>query len=403
MNIKAKIKRLFFLVLSVFLLANTAIAASTTYTLTGKVMDTSDNWLNGARVIILPMKLKAKTNANGDFSITFTTEKPLKADKNGNMIRLRSNREGHKSKPLGIKSMDYLTGGKILSVKMEPEDLDKSIIGFTAEMTAPEKRKGTTAEFHVYIHESVKKVKAAFYISRHGMGDLTKPELKKFAKEEKVALIGMYGDPVQRGVSSVEQLDKYIKKLAKLSGHPELPNVPIMSFGHSNGTGFAASWPRDRPEKVIAWVGYHPGFNDYLQYSNTEKVPSLIMAGSVDKYLIKSRQDKTVANMRKTRNAAMNMMLEGDMGHGPADHGATWTFITEYLKAAMRIRLNDDGSLKPVKIKDGWLGEIYDFERGGRQKLTVTPYAKFKGDKSTANWLPDADFAKVWQAYGKIK
>jgi dienelactone hydrolase len=299
--------------------------------------------------------------------------------------------------------MDPLTSGEILEIKMEPESLDTSIPGFTAEMTAPEKRKGTKAEFHVYIHESVKKVKAAFYISRHGMGDLTKPELQKFAKEEQVALIGMYGDPVQRGVDSVAELDKYIQKLAKISGHPELPNVPIMSFGHSNGTGFAASWPRDRPEQVIAWIGFHPGFNDYLQYPNTENVPAMIMAGSIDKYLIKHRQDKTVANMRKTRNAAMNMMLEGDVGHGPADHGATWVFITEYLKAAMRVRLNDDGSLKPVNIKEGWLGERYDLEKGGRQKLTVAPYDKFKGDKSIANWLPDEEFAKQWQHYGKTK
>jgi hypothetical protein len=107
--------------------------------------------------------------------------------------------------------------------------------------------------------------------------------------------------------------------------------------------------------------------------------------------------------MRKTRNAAMNAMLEGDIGHGPADHGATWVFITEYLKAAMRVRLNDDGSVKPINIQSGWLGEIYDFEKGGRQELAIAPYGKFKGDKSTANWFPDEEFAKAWQVYGKTK
>ena len=101
-------------------------------------------------------------------------------------------------------------------------------------------------QFHVYIPKSVKRVKASFYISRHGMGEIDSPTLRKFAEEEGVALVGFLGDPVQRGLFPVSLLDKHIKTLATLSGHPELPDVPIITFGSSNGTGFAACLPAGR-------------------------------------------------------------------------------------------------------------------------------------------------------------
>jgi hypothetical protein len=91
------------------------------------------------------------------------------------------------------------------------------------------------------------------------------------------------------------------------------------------------------------------------------------------------------------------------VGHGPVDAGqnATWRFIVEFCEAAMRIRLKDDGTLKPVDIEQGWLGAIYDRAQGGQQTLAIAPYAEYPGDKSVANWLPDRKFAEVWQLYGK--
>jgi hypothetical protein len=67
----------------------------------------------------------------------------------------------------------------------------------------------------------------------------------------------------------------------------------------------------------------------------------------------------------------------------------------------MRTRLNEDGTLKPVVVEQGWLGANYEIEKGGQQELTIALYEEFKGDRSTANWLPDKAFAEAWQLYGK--
>lgn len=384
--------------------AHVSMAATGSYVLQGKVMDTDDNWLNDAKLTLMPLKAATYTDANGEYVLEFEITKPLKPNKRKNIATLVVERSGHITKKIPIKSMQFFNASMPVEVKLSPQPVDSRLTGFTVQMDPKNsiigRSTGTDASFYVYIPESVKKVKAAFYLSMHGIGNIKTPILQKFAEEEQLALVGMNGDPIKRGITSVALIEEHIEKLAELSGHPELADAPIMTFGHSNGTGFAASFPRDWPERTIAWIAFHPGFNGYIQFPNTDQVPAMVMCGSIDKYFLNARQDKVVATMRKDRNAPMSVMVEGGVGHGPADAVSTWAFIIEFLKASMRVRLNADGTLKPVEIEQGWLGASYDLEQGGRQLLEVAPYAEFNGDQSIANWLPDAEFAKIWQAYG---
>ncbi|CAA6676334.1 MULTISPECIES: hypothetical protein [unclassified Lentimonas] len=381
-----------------------SLISGQTIILTGKVMDTDDNWLNDVKVSMNPVDTVTTSDPNGDFTFEFVYDEKIKPNKRGILATLTFEKEGHVDEKIRIRSTDFFIKGKPLVVKLKSEPMQEGMVGFTAQMVsvnAVGKETSGEAEFHVYIPESVEKVRAAFYLSRHGMGDITPPILQKFAEEEKVALIGMYGNPVQRGLSDVSLTDEHVKKLAELSGHPELVDAPILTFGHSNGTGFAACWPAQRPEKAIGWISFHPGFTQYLEFPNTETVPAMVMLGTVDEYFLRSRQDETVKAMRKTRDAAMCTMMEAGVGHGPVDPDIVWDFVVEFCKAAMRVRLGEDGELKPIKIEDGWLGATYDVDAGGRQLLEIAPYAEFKGDQSTANWLMDEEFAKVWQAYAR--
>lgn len=154
---------------------------------------------------------------------------------------------------------------------------------------------------------------------------------------------------------------------------------------------------------LITCVSFHSGYGSYLQFPNVERVPALVMHGMLDDWFHRHGQDRALGTMRRKRNAAMAMMLEGSVGHGPVNAETTWAFIVQFCKAAMRTRLGEDGKLKPVNIESGWLGAIYDKEKGGQQLLDIAPYADFKGDTSTANWLPDEEFAKAWQRYGNTK
>jgi len=332
-------------------------------------------------------KPKPITDETADFSVMMSRNNAIEG------------KTGRTALPF-LSELEKKTGYGRTSTDIPPEAFTKVL---ESRKVAPANEAPGKTQFHVYIPKSVKKVKAAFYISCHGMGEIGSPTLHKFAEDEKVALVGLLGDPVQRGLFPVSLLDKHIKKLAVLSGHPELTDVPIITFGHSNGTGFAACLPSQRPDRVIAWISFHSGYSNYLQFPNTEKVPALIMHGMRDDWFKKHHQDEAVATMRKKRNAAMGMMMEGSVGHAPVNKETTWSFIVEFCKAAIRVRLGEDGTLKPVNINSGWLGAVYDTELGGQQRLYIAPYADFKGDPSTANWLPNKEFAWIWQVYGNTK
>ena len=421
-----------FTLLSVaLLLCSGVIAAEKEFVLRGQVMDTSDNLLPDVRVALSRIKAVTHTDPNGGFSLSFKAETPFKKDKKGVIDFLEIDIDGYLGRSVEIKDVAYFE--KTVVEKVEPNPIGRDNVGFSTRMSmryiypyirpdkdfsliSEEKWKALFAKmeakpqagqdkrvfFHAYVPPDTKRLKAALLISRHGMGEIDHPVLRAFAKKHSVALIGMLGDPVQRGLYPVSVLDKHISKLGDMVGHPELSEIPILTFGHSNGTGFAGSFPSQRPGRVIAWVSYHSGASFHLQFPGVEQVPGLAMHGHIDKFA-NNGQEQTIMNMRKDRNAALAMMMEAHVGHFPVekDRTETWKFIVAFYEAAMRIRLNKDGTLRPVKIEQGWLGGIYDRKKGGQQDLTIAPFAEFKGERSTANWLPDKKFAEVWQQYGK--
>jgi len=410
---------------------NNLMAADNQYNLKGKISDTSDNLLPDVRVALKRAGVVANTDGNGQFSLSFSSAQPLSKDKKEAYDYLEIDKDGYQGRTVNITDLSFFD--KPVAEKLEPNPIGKDNVGFSTRMSLDyicppirtdddysliseskwkeffagmdgRKKDGPTERvfFHAYVPKDVKKLKAVFLLSRHGIGSIDHPVLRDFADRHGIALVGMLGDPVQRGFYPVGIIDEHLKKLGQMVNHPELATVPILTFGHSNGTGFAGSFPSQRTDRVIAWISYHSGGSSHLQFPNVEKVPGLVMHGNIDQYVEKG-QEQTVKNMRKDRSAALAMMMEGNVGHGPVDKGqnATWTFIVEFCEAAMRIRLNDDGTLKPVTIENGWLGANYDRSLGGQQELAIAPYAEFQGDRSIANWLPDRKFAEVWQLYGK--
>ena len=159
---------------------------------------------------------------------------------------------------------------------------------------------------------------------------------------------------------------------------------------------FSAFYAASDPERTIGWISYHSGGRWHLEFAGVESSPGLVMHGMKDIFF--KGQEKTIDLLRTKRDAAVCMTMEPYVSHWPADRNATYDFIYEFTEACMRTRMNKSG-LKKVNIKSGWLGSRYDKTKGGVQKPQIAPYAAFKGDKKSANWLPDEKFAKVWQAY----
>lgn len=422
--------------MTVFSIAASALlinsnAADVEYTLSGTITDPSDNLLPGVRIELKNSGVVTETDGNGEFSLSFKSPQALEPDKYKIYEKIELDKDGFIGRTIPVRNLSVFESP--FRETIEPNPIGEDNVGFSTRMSMdytlpaymrtvpdfalmsldgwkkffeehtakPSSGKQERATFHAYVPKNVKKLKAAFLISRHGMGTIDHPKLRSFADEHGIALVGILGDPVQRGLYPVDKLDEHIAALGERIGHPELATVPVFTFGHSNGTGFSGIIAAERPDRVIAWISYHSGASFHLQFPGSEKVPCLAMHGQLDKFADNGQQ-QTIKNLRKERNAAAGLMMEAYTGHGPVekDHDATWDFIIAFCEAAMRTRLNEDGSLRPVDIETGWLGGQYDRAQGGMQELEIAPYAEFTGDKSTANWLPDETFARVWQAYG---
>ena len=114
--------------------------------------------------------------------------------------------------------------------------------------------------------------------------------------------------------------------------------------------------------------------------------------------------------MRKKHQAVWNYAVEPKTGHGPGDK--TWPLVFSFLRHtfATRVPKESDSSKSPVKLQpltleNGFLGKNWDATQGGYQTLSSAPFATFTGDKDTASWLINADYAADWQMFqrdGKI-
>lgn len=411
-------------------------AAANQCTLKGRIADASDRSLPDVRVGLKLAGVETQTDANGQFTLTLSSDHSVTPDKNKVYDYLELDKDGYLGQTIDIKDLSFFD--KPVVGKLNPNPLtedraeysrrmsmgytfplssrelpnfettnpDISAADWTRFFAAMDARKGDAPServiFQAYIPRNTQKLKAMFLLTRHGIGTIDHPKLREFADRNSIALVGLLGNPVQRGFYPLSVIDDDIKNLGQLLRHPELAAVPVISFGHSNGTGFAGIFPSQCPDRVIAWISYHSGVAFHLQFPGVENVPGLAMHGNLDPFA-KNGQEQTIINLRKNRNAPIAMMMEGNVAHGPVDkdQNATWDFIIQFCEAAMRIRLNDDGTLRPVVIEQGWLGANYDRSKGGQQELAIAPYAEFTGDRTIANWLPDRKFAEVWQLYGK--
>jgi pimeloyl-ACP methyl ester carboxylesterase len=416
---------------------DTAVPTGRPLTLQGRISDSSDRPMADVRVGLRSNGVSAHTDQNGQFTLTVNSIRPLTKDRTNVYDYLELDKDGSMGRTIDIKDLSFFDHP--LAEKMEPVVTSEDRVEFTARMSVDivlppistdkqfnligadqwksffagmDSRKPRTAAdegpteqvvFQAYIPKDAKKLKAVLLITRHGIGSIDHPRVRDFANRNAVALVSVKGNPVQRGFYPVSLIDEPIARLGQMLKHPELGSLPILSFGHSNGTGFAGIFASQRPDRVIAWISYHSGAAFHLQFPGVEKVPGLAMHGLIDPFF-KNGQEETVKHLREERNAALAMMLEANVAHGPVDKNqdATWDFIAAFCEAAMRIRLNDDGTLKPVVIEQGWLGANYDRAAGGQPTLAIAPYAAFpEKDRATANWLPDKQFAETWQRYGQ--
>jgi hypothetical protein len=231
--------------------------------------------------------------------------------------------------------------------------------------------------------------------------------LRQAAREFGLALFMFIGDPVQRGFWPRSLLFDRLREMGAKAGHPETAVAPLFLYGHSNGTGFSAVFAAQEPDRVWAFVSMRPGTTMQVYQPAAARIPGLVIFGEDDPYFARpSKADNLaiVSRMRREHNAPWNAVVEPKTGHGPTPK--TWPLVVSFLRHTWSRRVpaeNDPRKgptkLTPIESKQGHLGTPWDPVEGGYQDRTTAEYSAYAGDKSTASWLINADYAADWREF----
>ena len=151
-----------------------------------------------------------------------------------------------------------------------------------------------------------------------------------------------------------------------------------------------------------------PGTTFQVYQPGAAQVPGLVIFGEDDPFLARPSKEENLAvvpALRKNHRALWNIAVEPKTGHGPGEK--TWPLVFSFLRHSFTARVPTDAKSGPVKLnalalESGHLGQNWQTKPGGYQQLLTAPFAEFTGDKSTASWLLNADYAKDWQQFQEL-
>jgi poly(3-hydroxybutyrate) depolymerase len=189
---------------------------------------------------------------------------------------------------------------------------------------------------------------------------------------------------VSRG--SGQALLDAIDSLAARAKHPELTTAPLLLWGMSAGGQFDYEFNAWKPERVAAFVVNKGGiYYTALTSRAAREVPGLLFIGGKD---LESRIATITGlfDLNRRGGALWALTEEPGVGHAVARSGQLGAMFFEDV---LRLRLGDDGTLKPLAEKDGWYGDIHtkNVSVVGAQKPSIP-----------TSWLPSERLAKAWLA-----
>jgi hypothetical protein len=198
-----------------------------------------------------------------------------------------------------------------------------------------------------------------------------------------------------------------LSDLADKSGHAELATVPWCLWGHSGGAFWASLMMISDPERVAAvWLRSGTGFGAWEKGeiprpeipAATYAIPTMCNPG------LKERDDKRFSGAwtgaddmfraYRAKGALIGFAPDPKTSH---ECGDSRYMAIPFFDACLALRLGDGGTLKPVAESKGWLAADWQAEAGA--------YEGYKGERSSAIWLPGEGFANIWHAYvttGKV-
>ena len=279
----------------------------------------------------------------------------------------------------------------------------------------------TDVEFDCYISKKTELVKGIVLVHRHGFGNTLKDmtALKQFCEARDFAIISFI-DSTNNPLKNFPDSDlcgntilQNINYLAESTGHNELRYAPIVTFGHSNASAFAAkfaAWVSDRCFGVVAYKSAYRGQIDHEEIVDAN-IPILIITGELDEAYGYQGQIECAEDMAANGGAVV-FAQDPDAGHGPNANKSN-TLVFAFIDSAYQAKVPeitgyDDNliTLNRLDMSKGFYGfGSYTKDEKGLYKysdcqyISSEEYRKRKAEDESfqvQSWLFDEDFAKKW-------
>jgi hypothetical protein len=186
-----------------------------------------------------------------------------------------------------------------------------------------------------------------------------------------------------------EVYDEAMDHFSNVSHHQELRKAPLIFDGVSGGVEYTTCFAYTQfPEKTIAYivsvgVGNFNGADD----NDILTIPALWVTGGLNADGMLPVVQQAFYYYRG-KGALWSLVIVPGMGHARGSNN----LILPYVEAIIKMRIiSGSEQLRIIPGDENWLGNITDF--------TYAPYNEYVYSKDSASWLPDSDFAAIWQIY----
>jgi hypothetical protein len=191
-------------------------------------------------------------------------------------------------------------------------------------------------------------------------------------------------------VGGGEGLLMLLDRFAQQSGHKELKDAKLLTWGHSAAGSFALTFATQHPERTIAFVRYHSHLRGLtFDLSAAAQIPGLLLAGEKDT-TAGVQDSEALWKKGRSVNAPWTFAIEPGATHGSAQELSDSNALQlPWITAVFRHRVAGGVALRPVLDESGWLVNNESGE--------IRAHGSFGWPKPEASWVPDKASAQGWR------
>ncbi len=213
---------------------------------------------------------------------------------------------------------------------------------------------------------------------------------RALAASRSLAILGTSLAAMPNGADSDHLLFDAINTAGGMSGHPELPAIPMFLYGMSGGGPQASGFTARNPGRVAGLFLKVPAGVASLTNGSALHVPTYMVLAELDAF-VDNTALTTAFEANRQAGALWALAKEPGVAHhslSPAQRQLTIDWIAAILDLRMLYwEWPGDQMYQPLET-DGWLGD--------RATGEVWRWDAYPGDRTLASWLPSENTAHSW-------